>query len=274
MLARQPCAERFRTPCATALMPSVAKSCSPVQIPGMVWPNVPDDELLNVFVVTRNARAITVSATPVLSSGKVATRSEPPPWMPNRSARMLSENATAFAGTSTSFSMPCPLSVGTYVTLTFRAYDCGLKRLNCVAQRVLNAPGVLPATGMTYVSLICAAATIGKRTRTRKMYLEAFTTKPFRVPAVVATAAFAGAFPSGGQAILPVGTDKIVCPPPNVSRSARSHVSRGRQKSGADERFFDRRPAASPATARASRRRAELQKERETCPLETSSPGR
>src|SRR5438128_11513077 len=167
MLARQPCAERFRTPCATALMPSVAKSWSPVQIPGMVWPNVPDGELLKVFVVTRNARAMTVSATPVLSSGNVATRSAPPPCTLNRSARMLSENATAFAGTLTSFSMPCPLSVGTYVTLTFSAYDCGLKTLNCVIHRVPNAPGVLPATGITYVSFTCAPATAANSAKVR-----------------------------------------------------------------------------------------------------------
>src|SRR2546423_3975063 len=73
---------------------------------------------------------------------------------------MLSENATAFAGRFTIFSMPCPPPVGTYVTLTFSAYVCGLKRLSCVAHFVLLAPGALAAAGMMYVSLIWPAAAV------------------------------------------------------------------------------------------------------------------
>src|SRR6266849_9327702 len=69
--------------------------------------------------------------------------------------------------------------------------------LRRVAHVVPFAPGVLPAAGMTYVSLICAARGNERNARRREtmMYLEAFTVKPFRVPATMGTARPAGAFP-------------------------------------------------------------------------------
>src|SRR2546430_14265841 len=103
----------------------------------------------------------------------------------------------ALAGMSTNFSIPCPPSVGMTVMLMRRVYVCGLKMLGRVAHDVPLAPGVLPAAGMTYVSLICAASGSERSVRRRgtKMYLEAFTTKPFRVPATIGTAGPARAFP-------------------------------------------------------------------------------
>src|SRR5258706_9900277 len=91
----------------------------------------------------------------------------------------------AFAGMAMIFSMPWPPSVGMNVTLMRSWYACGLKRLKRVAHVVPSAPGLLPAAGMTYVSLICAASETEKRVRRnpRMMYREAFMMKPFQVPA-------------------------------------------------------------------------------------------
>src|SRR5580765_7461397 len=70
--------------------------------------------------------------------------------------------------------------------------------LSRVAHVVPFAPGVLPAAGMTYVSLICAArgSARSERKRDTKMYLEAFTVKPFRVPATMGTAGTGGGIPA------------------------------------------------------------------------------
>src|SRR5260221_3477666 len=53
--------------------------------------------------------------------------------------------------------------------------------LSRVAHVVPLAPGVLPAAGMTYVSLICAASGSERSVRRREtmMYREAFTVKTF-----------------------------------------------------------------------------------------------
>src|SRR5262245_44000794 len=66
MFARQPSRERLRMPWAMAVMPSTDVSCRPDQTPGMVWPNVPEEALLNVSVseegpvddVVRHARVV------------------------------------------------------------------------------------------------------------------------------------------------------------------------------------------------------------------------
>src|SRR5256885_6701567 len=104
----------------------------------------------------------------------------------------------ALAGMSTSFSIPCPPSVGMTVMLMRSEYVWGLKMLSRVAHVVPFAPGVLPAAGMTYVSLICAAMGNERSVRRRetKMYLEAFTVKPFRVPATMGTAGKGGGIPA------------------------------------------------------------------------------
>src|SRR5262245_66500889 len=69
--------------------------------------------------------------------------------------------------------------------------------LSCVIHCVPKEPGVLAAAGMTYVSLTCAASgRARKRRRTANLkYPEAFTVKPFRVPATSGTVARAAAFP-------------------------------------------------------------------------------
>src|SRR5258708_16892041 len=99
-----------------------------------------------------------------------------------------------------SFSVPWPPSVGMNVTLMRSEYVCGLKRLSWVAQIVAFAPAVLPAAGTTYVSFNCAASE--KETRLRRnektMYLDAFTVKPFPVPAINGTAGCVRSFPQRG----------------------------------------------------------------------------
>ena len=116
---RHPSRAMLRTPWATALMPSLAKSCRPAQTPGIVCPYVPLCTLLYVFVVTRNDRDNTSFGTFGLSSANVATSSAPDPLlMPNRSSRMLSDSTVPFAGTSKVFSIAVPPPVGRNVTLT------------------------------------------------------------------------------------------------------------------------------------------------------------
>ena len=81
--------------------------------------------------------------------------------------RLDAEQKKFAAGMSTNFSIPCPPSVGMTVMLMRRVYVCGLKMLSRVAHVVPLAPGVLPAAGMTYVSLICAASGISLPLRPR-----------------------------------------------------------------------------------------------------------
>src|SRR5947209_20199226 len=116
---RHPRRATFRMPCATALIPSVLKSCRPAQTPGMVCPYVPLFTLLYVLVVMRNDRDNTSFGTVGLSSANVATSSAPDPLlMPNRSSRLLSDSTVPFGWTVKVFSLPVPPPVGRNVTLT------------------------------------------------------------------------------------------------------------------------------------------------------------
>src|SRR6185295_18825861 len=118
-LVRHPRRATLRTPCATALIPSLLKFCRPAQTPGIVCPYVPLCTLLYVLVVIRNDRDNTLFGTFGLSSANVATSSAPDPLlMPKRSSRMLSDSTVPFAGTVNVFSLAVPPPVGRNVTLT------------------------------------------------------------------------------------------------------------------------------------------------------------
>src|SRR5205085_211773 len=214
-------------------MPSLSKSCRPVHVPGTVCPYVPLFALLYVFDVTANERDKTSFGTPGLSSGNVAMSSAPEPLMPYRSCSRLSERRTEFAGTLTSASIPLPPSVGRNVTLTFNAYCvCGLKMLNCVIQRVLNAPGTLAVTGMTYVSLPCAAENerMKLKRNEKTMYRRTFTIEPSRVPARFGTAVARRAFPVWERGRLARWTGGV-SPPDLGPRAGRPRTS-GRDARG------------------------------------------